>query len=144
MPVSFILYSEMDVPYKTKVQFIEWYDDLMKVGNVSEDKLKEEAINFFREDIKQINKQTIAKKLKDLKNEHNNEKRRIQRIIQKTKKGSGNGFSDPPQDFCPDILDKKKRRVAFAAKCREEIKAHDLYKHWENQHVIFNVVKFSF
>ena len=128
----------MDVLYKTKAQFIEWYDNLMKVGNVSEDKLKEEAINFFGEDIKQVNKQTIAKKLKDLKNEHNNETRRIQRIIQKTKKGSGNGFSDPPQDFCLDILNKKERRVAFAAKCRKEIKAHDLYKHWENQCVIFN------
>ena len=78
----------MDVPYKTKVQLIERFDNLMKVGNVSEDKLKEEAINFFGEDIKQVNKQTIAKKLKDLKNEHNNETRRIQRIIQKTKKGS--------------------------------------------------------
>ena len=79
----------------------------MKVGNVSEDKLKEEAIDFFREDIKQINKQTIAEKLKNRKNEHNNETRRIQRIIQKTKKGSGNGFSDPSQDFCPNILNEK-------------------------------------
>ena len=48
MPVSFILCSEMDGPYKTKVQFIEWYDNLMKVGNVYEDKLNnEETIDFF-------------------------------------------------------------------------------------------------
>ena len=60
----------MDVSTKTKGQFIQWYKD---AGNLSEEKLKIEAVSFFGQEFKIINKQTIAKKLKELNKEHDNE-----------------------------------------------------------------------
>ena len=60
----------MDVSTKTKGQFIQWYKD---VGNLSEEELKIEALAFFGEEFKIMNKQTIAKTLKELNKEHDNE-----------------------------------------------------------------------
>ena len=122
----------MDVSTKTKGQFIQWYKD---VGNLSEEKLKVEAVVFFGEELEIMNKQTIANKFKELNKEHDNERKRVQRVIQKTRNGGGKGWSEPPADFYPDIVDMKTRRGAFAAICRQEIAKHEIYENWKNQPV---------
>ena len=97
----------MDMSCKTKGQLIQWYKDATKDNNLSEEMLKNEAVEFIGEEIKQVNKQTIARRLKELKKEHENERKRIQRSIQKARNGKGKGWCEPPEEFCCDILDKK-------------------------------------
>jgi hypothetical protein len=44
------------------------------------------------------------------------------------KNGKCNGYSEPPEDFSPEIVDGGKRREAFAASCRQYIEDHQMYQ----------------
>ena len=77
--------------------------------------------------------------MKELKNECENEMKNIQRVIQKMKNGKGNGNSEPPEDFSPEIVDGKKRREAFATSCRAFIENHQMYQEWKSS--IFSLKK---
>ena len=70
----------------TKGEIINWYLSLK--SNSTEEETKNEAIRFFGDHIKSINKQTISWKLKALKAEHKNLKNKI-------KKKNFNGTDDP-------------------------------------------------
>ena len=118
----------MDV---TKGETMQQYKNVAINGNMTQDELKIEAVKYFGQEIKLLNKATIAKKLKELKKECDNEKKNIQRVIHKMKNGKGNGFSEPPEDFSPEIVDGKKRREAFAASCRQDIEYHEMYHEWK-------------
>ena len=127
------LLAVMDMSCKTKGQLIQWYKDATKDNNLSEEMLKNEAVEFIGEEIKQVNKQTIARRLKELKKEHENERKRIQRSIQKARNGKGKGWCEPPEEFCCDILDKKMRKDKFATVCIADINEHEMYFLWMNE-----------
>ena len=73
----------MDVDLKSKGEALEWYRDVIKNGNVSQETIKDEAMKYFGHDLERLDKKTIAKKLRKLKDEHYNLKKIIQRHIQK-------------------------------------------------------------
>ena len=76
----------MDVDLKSKGEALEWYRDVIKNGNVSQETIKDEAMKYFGHDLERLDKKTIAKKLRKLKDEHYNLKKIIRRHIQKSKK----------------------------------------------------------
>ena len=39
-------------------------------------------------------------------------------------------YEIPPEDFCPDVSDEKKRKVMFSEQCREEVKVGRKYLRW--------------
>ena len=69
----------MDVSSKTKGQSIQWYNDV--ASNLSEENLKIEAFVFFGPEFDIMNKQTIARKLKELKKEHEKENVEINKLL---------------------------------------------------------------
>ena len=120
----------MDMSCKTKGQLI--HKDVTKDNYLSEEMLKSEAVEFIGEEIKQMNKQTIARMLTELKKEHENARKRIQRSIQKAINGKGKGWCEPPEEFCCDILDTKRRKDKFATICIADINEHEIYFLWIN------------
>ena len=46
----------MDVDYKLKGETLEWYRDVIKNGNVSQESLKDEAMKYFGKDLEHLDK----------------------------------------------------------------------------------------
>ena len=52
----------MDINLKSKGEALEWYRDVVKNGNVSQETLKDEVMKYFGQDLEYLDKKTIAKK----------------------------------------------------------------------------------
>ena len=111
----------MDINLKSKGEALEWYRDVVKNGNVSQETLKDEVMKYFGQDLEYLDKKTIAKKMRKLKDDHYNIKNSILRQIQKLKYGKGNGFANPPDNFSPEIIVEKESQSAFVKSCMIEI-----------------------
>ena len=129
----------MDINLKSKGEALEWYRDVVKNGNVSQETLKDEVMKYFGQDLEYLDKKTIAKKMRKLKDDHYNIKNSILRQIQKLKNGKGNGFANPPDNFSPEIMDEKERKSAFVKSCRIEIDDHEMYQNWKNEPFSLNL-----
>ena len=49
----------------TNADTIKWYQETLKVGNKTEENIKEEAVKFFGDHLEVLNKQTVKRKLED-------------------------------------------------------------------------------
>ena len=46
----------MDVDLKSKGEALEWYRDVIKNGNVSQETIKDEAMKYFGHDLERLDK----------------------------------------------------------------------------------------
>ena len=54
----------------------------------------------------------------------------LQKEARKMHNGKGGNYRIPPEDFCPDVRDEKKRKAMLSKQCREEVKVGRKYLRW--------------
>ena len=111
---------------------VEWYRETCKSGKRSEEQIKTEDLRFFiltsAEQSK--DKKLFKRALESLMKANTNQFKLLQKEARKMHKGKGGSYEIPPEDFCPDVSDEKKRKVMFSEQCREEVKVGRKYLRW--------------
>ena len=103
---------------------VEWYRETCKSGKRSEEQIKTEDLRFFiltsAEQSK--DKKLFKRALESLMKANTNQFKLLQKEARKMHKGKGGSYEIPPEDFCPDVRDEKKRKAMLSKQCREEVK----------------------
>ena len=111
---------------------VEWYRETCKSGKRSEEQIKTEDLRFFiltsAEQSK--DKKLFKRALESLMKANTNQFKLLQKEARKMHNGKGGSYEIPPEDFCPDVSDEKKRKVMFSEQCREEVKVGRKYLRW--------------
>ena len=106
----------MDTPkVQTNGSAVYWYNKLKSGGKVSETKIKDEALLFFKvspeERLK--DKKVFKIHLENLLKIKKSTEELLMQDVLKEKGGKGNHFEIPPADFLSDIDCAKKRRLGL-------------------------------
>ena len=111
---------------------LDWYRETLQNGEVSEAKIKSEALEFFNlSPANQMKDKKIFKKaLEGLVSAHTKTQKNLLREVLRMKNGKGAFHDQPPDDYCTQISDDKKRKSLFVQQCREEMKIGAKYLNW--------------
>ena len=111
---------------------VEWYTETCQSGKRSEEQIKTEALRFFiltsAEQSK--DKKLFKRALESLMKANTNQFKLLQKEARKMHNGKRGNYEIPPEDFCPNVSDGKKRKVVFSEQCREEVKVGRKYLRW--------------
>ena len=111
---------------------VEWYWETCKSGKRSEEQIKIEALRFFllTSADQSKDKKLFKKALESLMKANINQINLLQKEARKIQNGKGGNYKIPPEDFCPDVCDEKKRKAMLSKQCREEVKVGRKYLRW--------------